>query len=219
MAEKKTVQAVETPPAMTGLEKLLHIQVNLDGNKDLDNSFGGYKYRNLDGILTKLKPFLKETNTVIHFDDGFEVVADRVYIKAECSLIDVDTKEVIKTSTAYAREPESKKGMDEAQLTGTCTSYARKDAISALLAISPRPDNDDIASMGEGGNELKHKMRGILQGRKIDVFDFCNVVFKKDFFDISINMVNEFLARPDSAIEVYEKMKNENKNQKPTNTL
>lgn len=213
MAVKKTVQAVETPPTtMTGLEKLLHIQVKLDGNKDLDNSFGGYKYRNLDGILTKLKPFLKKTNTVIHFDDGFEVVADRVYIKAECSLIDVDTKEVIKTSTAYAREPESKKGMDEAQLTGTCTSYARKDAISALLAISPRPDNDDIASMGEGGNELKHKMRGILQGRNIDVFDFCNVVFKKDFFDISVNMVNEFLARPDSAIDVYEKMKNENKN-------
>lgn len=213
MAEKKTVRAVETPLAtMTGLEKLLHIQVNLDGNKDLDNSFGGYKYRNLDGILTKLKPFLKETNTVIHFDDGFEVVADRVYIKAECSLIDVDTKEVIKTSTAYAREPESKKGMDEAQLTGTCTSYARKDAISALLAISPRPDNDDLASMGEGGNELKHKMKGILQGRNIDVFDFCNVVFKKDFFDISVNMVNEFLARPDSAIDVYEKMKNENKN-------
>ena len=213
MAEKKTVQAVETPPIiMTGLEKLLHIQVNLDGNKDLDNSFGGYKYRNLDGILTKLKPLLESTNTVIYFNDDFVIIADRVYIQSECSLIDVNTKEVIKTSTAYAREPESKKGMDEAQLTGTCSSYARKYAISALLAISPRPDNDDIASMGEGGNELKHKMKGILQGRNIDVFDFCNVVFKKDFFDISTNMVNEFLARPDSAIDVYEKMKNENKN-------
>ena len=213
MAEKKTVQAVETPPIiMTGLEKLLHIQVNLDGNKDLDNSFGGYKYRNLDGILTKLKPLLESTNTVIYFNDDFVIIADRVYIQSECSLIDVNTKEVIKTSTAYAREPESKKGMDEAQLTGTCSSYARKYAISALLAISPRPDNDDIASMGEGGNELKHKMKGILQGRNIDVFDFCNVVFKKDFFDISVNMVNEFLARPDSAIDVYEKMKNENKN-------
>lgn len=213
MAEKKTVQAVETPPIiMTGLEKLLHIQVNLDGNKDLDNSFGGYKYRNLDGILTKLKPLLESTNTVIYFNDDFVIIADRVYIQSECSLIDVNTKEVIKTSTAYARESENKKGMDEAQLTGTCSSYARKYAISALLAISPRPDNDDIASMGEGGNELKHKMRGILQGRNIDVFDFCNVVFKKDFFDISVNMVNEFLARPDSAIDVYEKMKNENKN-------
>ena len=213
MAEKKTVQAVETPPIiMTGLEKLLHIQVNLAGNKDLDNSFGGYKYRNLDGILTKLKPLLESTNTIIYFNDDFVIIADRVYIQSECSLIDVNTKEVIKTSTAYARESENKKGMDEAQLTGTCSSYARKYAISALLAISPRPDNDDIASMGEGGNELKHKMRGILQGRKIDVFDFCNVVFKKDFFDISINMVNEFLARPDSAIDVYEKMKNESKN-------
>ena len=213
MAEKKTVQAVETPPIiMTGLEKLLHIQVNLAGNKDLDNSFGGYKYRNLDGILTKLKPLLESTNTIIYFNDDFVIIADRVYIQSECSLIDVNTKEVIKTSTAYARESENKKGMVEAQLTGTCSSYARKYAISALLAISPRPDNDDIASMGEGGNELKHKMRGILQGRKIDVFDFCNVVFKKDFFDISINMVNEFLARPDSAIDVYEKMKNESKN-------
>ena len=213
MAVKKTIQAVETPPAtMTGLEKLLHIQVNLEGDKDLNNSFGGYKYRNLEGVLSKLKPLLTKTNTAIHFNDMIDVIADRVYVKAICSLIDVDTKEVIKTSIAYARESEHKKGMDEAQLTGTCSSYARKYAISALLAISPRPDNDDIASMGEGGNELKHKMRGILQGRKIDVFDFCNVVFKKDFFDISTNMVNEFLARPDSAIDVYEKMKNENKN-------
>lgn len=121
---------------------ILHdIQQNLAAPKDLNNSFGGYKYRSLEGILAALKPLLaKHSASVVIFDEMVEV-GGRVYVQATAQLIDKDRKTIC-TTTACAREAEKKKGMDDAQITGAASSYARKYAVNGLFAIDDTKDPD-----------------------------------------------------------------------------
>lgn len=192
------------------LKKLQKIQLEIKGDKNLYNSFSKFNYRNIEGILKDLKPLLKATGTVIHFQDMVEVIGGWHYVCANVALLDVDTGEPIAQSTGYARESESRKGMDSSQITGSASSYARKYAISALLALSPAPDPDEMEpESSEGKNPEVENMKKILNAKQIPVGDFCKAVFKKSLNSLSRKQVESFLNRPDAAIEVYRKIKAE----------
>ena len=118
--------------------ELSRIQKELKAPKGLFNKFGNYYYRNAEGILEAVKPLLNGLALVI--SDEPVMVGDRFYIKATVTL--TDGSESV-SAVAYAREDESKKGMDGCQLTGACSSYARKYALNALLMIDDSKDSDD----------------------------------------------------------------------------
>ena len=187
-------------------KKLLIIQQKINGDKNLYNSFSKFSYRNVEGVLKELKPLMAETNTVIHFNDGVLISGDWHYISATASLLDAETGEVIAQSTAYAREAESRKGMDASQITGSASSYARKYAISALLALSPAPDADELPPAGKAESGIDN-LRNILNGKKIPVEDFCMKVFKKGSNHLSKKQIDSFLNRPDAAIHAYRERK------------
>lgn len=190
------------------LKKLMLIQQEVNGEKNLYNSFSKFNYRNVEGILKDLKPLLAKTGTVIHFNDGICASDGWHYISATASLLDAETGEVIAQSTAYAREAESRKGMDSSQITGSASSYARKYAISGLLALSPAPDADELPPAGKAESGLT-SMANILKGKKIHLEDFCMKVFKKGSKHLSKKQIDSFLNRPDAAIEVYRELSNE----------
>lgn len=125
-------------------EKLTSIQVNLKAPKCQENKFGGYKYRSCEDILEALKPKLQENKVTMFITDSIEQVGNRVYIKATITLVNIEKPEETIVTTAFAREEESKKGMDNSQLTGASSSYARKYALNAMFAIDDTkdPDND-----------------------------------------------------------------------------
>jgi hypothetical protein len=121
--------------------KLIKIQTELNAPKNLHNSFGKYNYRSLESIFEGLKPLLKETGTTVVVTDEVVQVGDRIYIKATSTLSDgVDSI----SATAFARESESKKGMDASQLSGSCSSYSRKYAMNGLFAIDDSKDADSM---------------------------------------------------------------------------
>lgn len=124
------------------VQTLSYIQTNLKAHKNLYNSFGGYAYRSCEGILEALKPYLKDSDLALIISDELVCIGDRFYVKATATIKDSEGGEI--SSTAYAREPEQKKGMDAAQVTGATSSYARKYALNGLFCID---DNKDADSM------------------------------------------------------------------------
>lgn len=121
--------------------KLQKIQERLEAPKGQYNSFGNYHYRSSEDILGGLKPLLVEYSCAVKLDDEIVNIGTRYYVKATASLLDCNVPEVI-TSVAFAREAEVKKGMDESQITGACSSYARKYALNGLFAIDDSKDAD-----------------------------------------------------------------------------
>jgi hypothetical protein len=117
------------------------VQRELKAPKGQYNSFGKYKYRSCEDIVEAVKPLLNEQGLILTMSDEVVGVADRVYIKATCKVIDVANGDVIETS-ALARGSLTKKGMDDSQITGTASSYARKYALNGLFAIDDTKDAD-----------------------------------------------------------------------------
>lgn len=120
-------------------EKLVKIQHELKAPKDQHNNFGGYSYRSLENILESVKPLLAEAGLSIILSDDIAEVGGRVYVKATATIS--DGAESI-SNTAFAREDESKKGMSDPQITGACSSYARKYAVQGIFAIDDSKDPD-----------------------------------------------------------------------------
>lgn len=118
--------------------ELAKIQRELKAPKNLWNKFGQYYYRNAEGILEAVKPMLGDMALIIN--DEPVMIGERFYIKATVTL--TDGEESV-SAVAYAREDETKKGMDGCQITGACSSYARKYALNALLMIDDSKDSDD----------------------------------------------------------------------------
>ena len=136
---------------MNVYEKLIAIQSELKAPKSQYNNFGKYAYRNCEDILEALKPLLKEHKSTIYIADEIVTVLDRFYVKATVTFIDAETGESI-TNTAYAREEESKKGMDGSQVTGASSSYARKYALNGMFAIDDTKDSDFTNTTIKGDN-------------------------------------------------------------------
>lgn len=144
-------------------KKLLAIQSELKAPKSQYNNFGKYKYRNCEDILESLKPLLTKNEAVVTISDEIITVGQRFYLKATAKIFDTQTGESIET-TAYAREEETKKGMDGSQLTGCSSSYARKYALNGLFSIDDTKDSD-FSNGGEKGNtdiNLKNKLKELI---------------------------------------------------------
>lgn len=154
-------------------EKLNNIQLELKAPKNKHNTFGGYQYRDLSGILEAVKPLLKKYKCVLMISDDVVTKEDRVYIKSTVTIIDCEDG-TMHSCDGYAREQESKKGMDDAQLTGACSSYARKYACNGLLAID---DSQDLDSIDNTKEEEKPKTRRSRRSRTITKEDLENVPF------------------------------------------
>ncbi len=124
---------------MSIYEKLLNIQSELKAPKGQYNNFGKYKYRSCEDILEAVKPLCVKNSLCLTLTDSVELIGNRYYIKATAVITDGESK--IGT-TAYAREDESKKGMDGSQITGSASSYARKYALNGLFDIDDTKDAD-----------------------------------------------------------------------------
>ena len=122
-------------------QKLSTIQTKIKAPKNLYNKFGQYNYRNAEGILEAVKPYLSSLNLYMNIRDEIELIGDRFYVKAVVELGDCDTDEYI-VSYGYAREESDKKGMDGSQITGAASSYARKYALNGLFLLDDTKDAD-----------------------------------------------------------------------------
>lgn len=140
-------------------QKLNKIQTELKAPKGQYNQYGKYKYRNCEDILEALKPLLKETQTAIIINDDIFFKEGRFYVAATVTLYDCEEGQMgsIK-NTAYAREEDSKKGMDGSQVTGASSSYARKYALNGLFAID---DTKDADSQDNREKESARRVKGI----------------------------------------------------------
>lgn len=123
-------------------DKLLLIQAALKCPKNQRNAFGNYNYRSCEDILEAVKPLLYETKTTLTISDCMVDVGGRIYVEATATLKDAETGEIIEQNVAYARESESKKWMDESQLTWATSSYARKYALNGLFLLDDVKDAD-----------------------------------------------------------------------------
>lgn len=123
----------------TIIQKLMQVQQKLKAPKSQFNKFGGYAYRNCEDILEALKPICAEVGAVTLVTDEIIFIEGRFYVKATARFV-TDEGEI--SSTGFAREAELKKGMDESQITGAASSYARKYALNGLYAIDDTKDAD-----------------------------------------------------------------------------
>lgn len=134
---------------------LMAVQAELKAPKNQHNSFGKYDYRSAEDIIEAVKPLLKDNGLFLNMSDDIVLIGDRYYVKATVKVVDVVTGESVQTS-ALAREAAQKKGMDESQVTGTASSYARKYALNGLFAID---DNRD-ADTDEYARQTSHNAAG-----------------------------------------------------------
>ena len=122
-------------------EKLSAIQSKLKAPKNQYNNFGKYNYRSCEDILEGLKPLLLEYKATVTLSDEIKQIGDRYYLEATATFVDTEKGDKIEVK-ALAREDETKKGMDLAQVTGSVSSYARKYALNGLFAIDDTKDSD-----------------------------------------------------------------------------
>ena len=193
---------------MNVYEKLMTVQTKLRAPKGQYNSFGKYSYRSCEDILEALKPLLAEVGAIINITDDIKVIGDnfetmevedkktgeksvrlvgrRFYIEATAMFIDVETGDSI-VARALAREDETKKGMDLAQVTGSVSSYARKYALNGLFAID---DNRDPDSTNKHGKDIKPNMTpvsGLSEAQIKRLFAIGNKAgFKKDVVEATV---------------------------------
>ena len=193
---------------MNVYEKLMAVQTKLRAPKGQYNSFGKYSYRSCEDILEALKPLLAEVGAIINITDEIKVIGDnfetmevedkktgeksvrlvgrRFYIEATAMFIDVETGDSI-VARALAREDETKKGMDLAQVTGSVSSYARKYALNGLFAID---DNKDSDATNTHGKDIKPNMTpisGLSEAQIKRLFAIGNKAgFKKDVVEATV---------------------------------
>lgn len=127
---------------MTVYKKLIEVQQELKAPKNQRNTFGNYNYRSCEDILEALKPVLAAQDATVFISDKVVVKENLwAYIESTATFVDIETGESIST-TAFAREAETKKGMDASQITGSASSYARKYALNGLFLIDDTRDAD-----------------------------------------------------------------------------
>ena len=118
------------------------IQQGLKAPKGQYNSFGKYHYRSCEDILEAVKELLGDQSCILNISDELVLIGDRYYVKATATITNSEGKSV--STTAFAREPIDKKGMDESQITGMASSYARKYALNGLFCIDDTKDADTM---------------------------------------------------------------------------
>lgn len=138
------------------IKNLSKIQNEMNVKKGRYNKFGGYYYRSCEDILQTAKEVCDKYGCYVNVTDTIEYIEGRFYVKATAKVVDIETGES-ESATAFAREEESKKGMDGAQLTGATSSYARKYALCGLFAIDDSIDNDLLGGTSENEGKAANK--------------------------------------------------------------
>jgi hypothetical protein len=151
------------------VSKLQIIQSKLKVPKNQKNTFAGYSFRSCEDILEKLKPLLNEVGCHLIIKDTVELIGDRYYIKATVELYDDD--KLIATNCAYAREGAEQRGLSPAQLSGSCSSYANKFALSSMFLCDDTRDDDALAAANND-----HSYTWPSEKQRKDVEDKLNLI-------------------------------------------
>lgn len=173
---------------------LTKIQQELHAPKGKRNDFAKFNYRNAEDILGAVKPLLKKYDSAITLSDEIVEVGGRIYVKATATL--KSGKEEVQT-TAYAREQLTRKGMDESQITGSASSYARKYALQGLLAIDDGKDADSMDNTNEG--DLLSQVTALITETKTDIEAVENHYGKK-VDDLTYKELQEVKAKLNSKL-------------------
>ena len=146
-------------------KKLSEIQNRLKAPKGQYNSFGKYNYRSAEDILEAVKPLNAEYGISLTLSDDVKEIGGRIYVVATATITDGNDYLSVKS---YAREPENKKGMDDSQITGATSSYARKYALNGLYAIDDNKDADTDEHKKQQDNAVKKqpKQQAMKQGKE-----------------------------------------------------
>ena len=194
----------------TLIQKLLSVQEKLKAPKSQNNNFGKYKYRSCEDILEAVKPLNVEAGLLLTISDEIELVDGRHYVKATCRVTDGTDELVV---TASAREAGNKKGMDDAQVTGATSSYARKYALNGLYLIDDTKDadTDEYAQQQKRGSQKQQKpnqndqQNEFQENRKVtnDIMKKIAEETGKSIQEVGsylIHQANEKLGRKDKAL-------------------
>jgi hypothetical protein len=176
--------------------KILLIQQELKAPKNQKNSFGNYNYRSCEDILEAVKPLCIKHNCILTIRDEIVEVGGRVYVEATATLKDLDNS-TTEFSTAYAREPESKKGMDESQITGAASSYARKYALNGLFCIDDTKDVDAQKPPEKDKGDFKAVIKSLNECKALEQVDRLAVQVSKSEWTIEdlAKIKTEFSAK------------------------
>lgn len=164
--------------------RVAEVQSTLHAPKNQRNSFGNYNYRSCEDIMEAVKPLLK--GLVLTVNDDVVLVGDRIYVKATATITD---GEHTISNTAFAREAAIKKGMDDSQITGAASSYARKYALNGLFLID---DNKDADTQSKKDNDA---VTNAVEGMKLfDDLDSLRSYYKTLSKEVRQKINPEFTA-------------------------
>lgn len=178
------------------------IQMCLKVPKGQMNNFGGYKYRSCEDIVEAVKPLLAKHGLSLNISDEIIHIGDRYYVKATASIVNA-AGEQVEFSEGWAREEETKKGMDASQITGAASSYARKYALNGLLGIDDTKDADSHENSESATKQIpiakiEVDVKPIPPVRpKVDVNDIPEMWVKPDITHPSHNITQDRKADPD----------------------
>lgn len=171
-------------------EKLAAVQQEVKAPKNLKNTHMKFNYRSAEGILEAVKPILAQVGAMIILFDDVTEISGRVYVKSTAQFVDLKVPDYAQqiSVTAYAREAESKQGLDVAQVTGSASSYARKYALNGLLLLDDAkqdPDTEEMTRRVEEQEKLKPTMKQSI----LTMADLCGVklddILKKPLDDMT----------------------------------
>lgn len=192
------------------VQKLINVIAKLQVGKDHKNQFGGYSYRNAEDILAGLKPLMVEYGVLVLISDNIEMVGDRYYVKATVKVYDTEDGSLLAENSAYAREAAMKKGMDEAQITGSASSYARKYALAGMFNLSPAADPDELEQGEEDRKPAAErkfpieKVVEVLARHNIDAGDFARLVCNApSIAEVSPKVADAIVMDTERAVNKY----------------
>lgn len=159
------------------MKELNTIQSLLKAPKDQYNKFGNYKYRNCEDILEAVKPLLFSQSCTLTISDEIVMIGTRYYVRATATIKNANGE--TEMTTAYAREDESKEGMDASQITGSTSSYARKYALNGLFCIDDTKDSDSLNNECQSNNQLEKDNRKLLPKDKFNDEDLMEWIYQK----------------------------------------
>lgn len=185
-------------------EKLSKVQMELKAPKGQYNSFGKYKYRSCEDILEAIKPILEKHKLTLRMTDELVCIGERYYVKATAYLYDTEKSTDMLGTTAYARESEKKTGMDESQITGTASSYARKYALNGLFLIDDTKDADTDEYHEQTNKMITKKQIETIKDLVDDIDAMLNYFKIEKIEDMTSSQADEIIKRK-SKNEVVER--------------
>ena len=185
-------------------EKLSKVQMELKAPKGQYNSFGKYKYRSCEDILEAIKPILEKHKLTLRMTDELVCIGERYYVKATAYLYDTEKSTDMLGTTAYARESEKKTGMDESQITGTASSYARKYALNGLFLIDDTKDADTDEYHEQTNKMISKKQIETIKELVDDIDAMLNYFKIEKIEDMTSSQADEIIKRK-SKNEVVER--------------